>query len=414
MEKKWEEIYAFISAGSYPSGYDKAQRQNLRRYASRFKQKELFVGTRRVVKTMDDARKIFHEFHSSAIGGHTGSYKTLNAVCSRFYWFGMTVDIKTWVCINCLYCLWELIGMDLTGPLPKTSSGFQYILTATDYFSKWVEAFPLKTKSASEVAEHLCSIIYRHGYFFLCLYKKYKTPCPYLLKLNSDLCKLLQIERSVTAAYHPQTNGLDEKTNDNIKRYDLYLDPTLFSLRSKVHTTTKYSPFFLMYGREAVFPSEVPAQSESEAKHAVKETAHENIVKSQDKQKVAYTKQVLKKYKNVVYNVGGQILLLNMRKRGQKGRRLEQDFSGPYTIDEISGKCVRLKYAEGNTLKSLYSIDHIKPYRRSHPVQVSTPSKPVESIPSSEMWPCSPQHHHEALAPVTPPETQHPRKRWHS
>uniref|UniRef100_A0A3P9CHI7 Integrase catalytic domain-containing protein n=1 Tax=Maylandia zebra TaxID=106582 RepID=A0A3P9CHI7_9CICH len=260
--KKWEEIYAFISAGSYPSGYDKAQRQNLRRYASKFKQKELFVGTRRVVKTMDDARKIFHEFHSSPIGGHTGTHKTLNAVCSRFYWFGMTVDIKTWVCINCLYCLWELIGIDLTGPLPKTSSGFQYILTATDYFSKWVEAFPLKTKSASEVAQHLCSIIYRHG-------------CP--KRILSDQGRefvnevsLLQIERSVTAAYHPQTNGLDEKTNDNIKRalrklvndqqnnWDLYLEPTLFSLRSKVHTTTKYTPFFLMYGREAVFPSEVP------------------------------------------------------------------------------------------------------------------------------------------------------------
>ncbi|XP_025766284.1 uncharacterized protein LOC109194491 isoform X1 [Oreochromis niloticus] len=171
-----------------------------------------------------------------------------------------------------------------------------------------------------------------------------------------------------------------------------------------------------MYGREAVFPSEVPAQvpisniilpddkrysdyvqSESEAQHAVKETAQENIAKSQDKQKVAYAKQVLKKYKNVVYNVGDQILLLNMRKRGRKGGRLEPDFSGPYTIDDISGKCVGPKNAEGNTLKSLYSIDHIKPYRTSHPVQVSTPTEPVESSPSSEMQPCSPQHHPEAL-----------------
>lgn len=59
--------------------------------------------------------------------------------------------------------VWELIGIDLTGPLPKTSSGFQYIMTATDYFSKWVEAFPLKSKSAAEVAHQLCSLIYRHG-----------------------------------------------------------------------------------------------------------------------------------------------------------------------------------------------------------------------------------------------------------
>uniref|UniRef100_A0AAV2LJY7 Integrase catalytic domain-containing protein n=1 Tax=Knipowitschia caucasica TaxID=637954 RepID=A0AAV2LJY7_KNICA len=76
--------------------------------------------------------------------------------------------------------------------------------------------------------------------------------------------------RSVTAAYHPQTNGLDEKTNHNIKRalmklvneqqnnWDTFLDATLFSLRSKVHTSTKHTPFQLMYGREAVFPSEVP------------------------------------------------------------------------------------------------------------------------------------------------------------
>lgn len=59
--------------------------------------------------------------------------------------------------------VWELVGIDLTGPLPKTKDGFQYILTATDYFSKWVEAFPLRTKTASEVARSICAIIYRHG-----------------------------------------------------------------------------------------------------------------------------------------------------------------------------------------------------------------------------------------------------------
>ena len=59
--------------------------------------------------------------------------------------------------------VWELIGIDLTGPLPKTVDGFQYILTATDYFSKWVEAFPLRTKTVAEVWQRLCSIIHRHG-----------------------------------------------------------------------------------------------------------------------------------------------------------------------------------------------------------------------------------------------------------
>lgn len=59
--------------------------------------------------------------------------------------------------------VWELVGIDVIGPLPETSSGYKYILTATDYLSKWVEAYPLITKSATEVAENLCKIVYHHG-----------------------------------------------------------------------------------------------------------------------------------------------------------------------------------------------------------------------------------------------------------
>ena len=35
-------------------------------------------------------------------------------------------------------------GLDAIGPLPKSSGGHLYILAATDYFSKWAEAVPLR------------------------------------------------------------------------------------------------------------------------------------------------------------------------------------------------------------------------------------------------------------------------------
>ena len=60
-------------------------------------------------------------------------------------------------------CPWEILGIDLTGKLPQTPRGFLYISTCTDYFTKWVEALPLKTNNASEVAQCLCRIFYRHG-----------------------------------------------------------------------------------------------------------------------------------------------------------------------------------------------------------------------------------------------------------
>lgn len=53
--------------------------------------------------------------------------------------------------------------------------------------------------------------------------------------------------------------ALEKLVNEKQNDWDCFLEATLFSLRSKVHTTTKHSPFLLMYGREAVFPSEVPA-----------------------------------------------------------------------------------------------------------------------------------------------------------
>jgi len=47
---------------------------------------------------------------------------------------------------------WEMIGIDLMGPWKETKFGFKYLFTATDFFTKWVEAFPLREKSALEDA----------------------------------------------------------------------------------------------------------------------------------------------------------------------------------------------------------------------------------------------------------------------
>ncbi len=59
--------------------------------------------------------------------------------------------------------VWKLIGVDLIGPLKLTPSGNQCILTMTCYFSKWVEAFPLKDKTALSVAQAIYSAYCRHG-----------------------------------------------------------------------------------------------------------------------------------------------------------------------------------------------------------------------------------------------------------
>lgn len=90
----------------------------------------------------------------------------------------------------------------------------------------------------------------------------------------------------------------------------------------------------------------------------------EIISKSQNRQKEAYDKKkVQKKYKkNLIYTVGQEVLLFNMRKQGRKGGRTEPDFNVPYTIQAISGKLVTLLNSEGVLLKNKYNVDHIKPF----------------------------------------------------
>lgn len=58
--------------------------------------------------------------------------------------------------------VWYLVGMDLIGPY-TCSNGNQYILTVTDYFSKYVEAVPIPDKSAVSVAKGIYKIYCRHG-----------------------------------------------------------------------------------------------------------------------------------------------------------------------------------------------------------------------------------------------------------
>jgi len=45
--------------------------------------------------------------------------------------------------------------------------------------------------------------------------------------------------------------------NDNQDDWDQFIDSTLFSTRVKIQMTTKFSPFYLMYHREAKVPTQI-------------------------------------------------------------------------------------------------------------------------------------------------------------
>jgi len=55
-------------------------------------------------------------------------------------------------------------GIDLVGPLPVTSGGYQYICVAVDYATRWPIAVPIKRSDHASVQEVILKhIIYQFG-----------------------------------------------------------------------------------------------------------------------------------------------------------------------------------------------------------------------------------------------------------
>lgn len=133
--------------------------------------------------------------------------------------------------------------------------------------------------------------------------------------------------------------------------WDEHLEAVLFGIRTSVQQSTKYTPFFLMHGREARLPSEVdglnPIQIPSQPpdvtsiiahlariKEEVFPVAESNIKQAQKKQKEQYRRR--KGITKPGFKVGDVVLRMNMLKRTKKGHKMEDTWLGPYKVIEVT------------------------------------------------------------------------------
>ena len=155
--------------------------------------------------------------------------------------------------------------------VPHSSKQHRYILTATDYFTKWVEAVPLKTANAENIIEFIDQfIITRFGLpsalmFDNASYFSGNAMTEFALKRGFKL--------KYSANYYPQGNGLAESTNKNLiriikrtvdqnhKNWHKSLIYALWVDRITRKASIGTSPFNLVYGREVVLPTHLAIPS---------------------------------------------------------------------------------------------------------------------------------------------------------
>ena len=157
--------------------------------------------------------------------------------------------------------------MDILGPFHESPAGNSYILVVTDYFARWADAHEIPNQDATIVAKKLKDEL------FFCFSPPEQLHlnqgCNSVSAVITEVCRLLGIVKTRTTSYHPQSDGLVERLNWTLlsklatavlerpfEQGD-HLRRLFMSFNSSVQETTGYTPFYLMFGRQARMPIDV-------------------------------------------------------------------------------------------------------------------------------------------------------------
>lgn len=332
--------------------------------------------------------------HIAPLAGHFGTTKTLARIQRKFFWPGLTQEVKD-MCRRCQPCQknaprksgraplvplpiirkpFSRLAMDMVGPLPPTIEGYRYILTICDYGTRYPEAFPMKATTSKDVAEALMQFISRMGIPDEILTDRGSNFCSQLMK---DLYTVLGVKSIKTSAYHPQTDGMVEKFNGTLKaglkkyisqfdgQWDKALPYVLFAYRETPHTTTGLTPFELTFGRTPKGPLDVlksewtrHQQHDEDVVTFMSQTfdrlekaalvASTAESKAKEDMKLNYDK----KSRITSYTVGDQVLILKPSSKV----KLLGSWQGPFTVVE---KLSETTYRVQRTRSSKTSTYHV-------------------------------------------------------
>ena len=240
--------------------------------------------TYRLLVPSEERTKVCNHLHDAKTAGHLGQTRTLEKIKSRFYWYKMTEFIQEY-CAACLPCAsrkttnhrlkaplqkyivgvpMERVALDIIGPLPRTQRGHMFCLVISDYFTKWTECYPMRKIDAVTTAKLFVEqFVCRFG-----LPRQVHTDrgSNFTSKLFSQMCSLLQIDKTQTTSYHAMGDGLVERfnrtleemlslfVNKNQKNWDELLPYLLLAYRSSKHTSTGVTPSKMMLGRDVTLP----------------------------------------------------------------------------------------------------------------------------------------------------------------
>lgn len=213
-------------------------------------------------------------------------------MAQKYYWPGMFRDTARYVrqCTKCqqykvlqrapaglMYTTpttypWDVVSVDLVGPLPRSTKGYTVVVVMQDKFTKWIELQPLRQATAPAVTKAFREHIVM------------RFRCPRRVITDNgrqfeskEFTTLLQeygIDHRKTPPYTPQCNPVERAnrviktmiaqfTDDDHTAWDYWLPEIAFAYNTARHEATGSTPAALNFGRELADPGD-PRQTKGE------------------------------------------------------------------------------------------------------------------------------------------------------
>lgn len=336
---------------------------------------------------------------------HFGLQKTYEAVSKHYFWVNMYSETKHYV-MSCIDCLERkgfrkkhaplvrretpsntnsAISLDFIGPLKTSERGNKYILVIICQFSRFVQVYPLKDMTAESTCEKLLEYICNFGIPEVILSDQGKN---FESKLCKELCDRLHINKIRTSPYHPETNGINERSHfmlkntiacmaNDTKNWEENLQFYQFSYNNTTHSATKYKPSYLMFGQNLKMPFEVNHDEEkfdsydsfvdrklNKLKKAYLEVK-ENLEESAEKQETYHNRKAVEKQ----FNDGDLVMLYTPRIETSLGKTFTRQYKGPFrVIKKTSPVNYVIREIKNPQAKSmLVHVDRLFPYTERDP-----------------------------------------------
>ena len=342
--------------------------------------------------------------HDSFFGGHVGVAKMTSIMKLKYYWIGMSRDIRHYV-LSCLTCQeakpttgnlippltlrqpspgpFHTVFIDTVGPLPK-SQGYEHMVCVTDQYSRYIIAWPTVSIKAGTLAQRFYEKI-------ICVYGTPKVllsdnGTSLVSTLFEELCSMFGIKHTLSAAYHPQSQGQVERAqksivtlmrafvNEKQTNWSQMLPSILWALNTTENQALGTSAFLLLFGRVPHSPADMSLPEIKDVPNTVKDHyqallsqidsasnyAEINLEKHQAKVKEYFDKN---KSTFIPIEKGDIVFVYQPTIRIQKTKRkLQRKFHGPYIVmDFTSNTSVKLRRgSDGRLLKKPVSIMRLK------------------------------------------------------